>query len=76
MISTLQHSVQHSSPLTSTNLHFHFVVTMQAQMETPPDMQCKDKFLIQNVVAKMGATKKDITSEMVTSLTKKFIYKD
>ncbi|KAI5391519.1 vesicle-associated protein 1-4 isoform X1 [Lathyrus oleraceus] len=40
------------------------IVTMQAQMETPPDMQCKDKFLIQNVVAKMGATKKDITSEM------------
>ncbi|KAL5073284.1 hypothetical protein RYX36_012268 [Vicia faba] len=39
-------------------------VTMEAQKETPPDMQCKDKFLIQGVVAKIGATTKDITSEM------------
>ncbi|CAI8600696.1 unnamed protein product [Vicia faba] len=39
-------------------------VTMEAQKEIPPDMQCKDKFLIQGVVAKIGATTKDITSEM------------
>ena len=40
-------------------------VTMQAQKEAPPDMQCKDKFLIQAVVAPDGATYKDITPEMV-----------
>ncbi|CAK8575120.1 unnamed protein product [Lathyrus sativus] len=40
------------------------IVIMQAQKETPSDMQCEDKFLIQNVVAKMGTTRKDITSEM------------
>lgn len=39
-------------------------VTMQAQKETPPDMQCKDKFLLQSVVASPGATTKDITPEM------------
>ncbi|XP_058766237.1 vesicle-associated protein 1-4-like [Vicia villosa] len=39
-------------------------VTMQAQEETPPNMQCKDKFLIQIIVVKMGATTKDITSKM------------
>ncbi|KAJ8632195.1 hypothetical protein MRB53_025531 [Persea americana] len=39
-------------------------VTMQAQKETPPDMQCKDKFLVQSVVASTGATVKDITPEM------------
>ncbi|WOL19269.1 vesicle-associated protein 1-3 [Canna indica] len=39
-------------------------VTMQAQKEAPPDMQCKDKFLIQGAVAEDGATTKDITSEM------------
>ncbi|WOL05654.1 vesicle-associated protein 1-3-like [Canna indica] len=39
-------------------------VTMQAQKEAPPDLQCKDKFLIQSVAADDGAATKDITSEM------------
>ncbi|CAM8899489.1 hypothetical protein QQ045_010442 [Rhodiola kirilowii] len=39
-------------------------VTMQAQKEAPPDMQCKDKFLLQSVVAPSGTAAKDITSEM------------
>ncbi|CAL5211132.1 unnamed protein product [Lathyrus oleraceus] len=39
-------------------------VTMQGQKEAPPDMQCKDKFLLQSVVASPGATTKDITPEM------------
>lgn len=42
-------------------------VTMQALKDAPPDMQCKDKFLLQSVVASPGATPKDITPEMVTS---------
>ncbi|CAN6476761.1 unnamed protein product [Victoria cruziana] len=37
---------------------------MQAQREAPPDMQCKDKFLLQSVVSTPGATQKDITPEM------------
>ncbi|XP_075644717.1 vesicle-associated protein 1-2-like [Castanea sativa] len=40
------------------------IVTMQAQKEVPPDMQCKDKFLLQSVVASPGAAAKDITPEM------------
>ncbi|KAL6289988.1 hypothetical protein ACE6H2_007498 [Prunus campanulata] len=39
-------------------------VTMQAQKDAPPDMQCKDKFLLQSVVAPDGVTAKDITPEM------------
>ncbi|XP_009389057.2 vesicle-associated protein 1-3 [Musa acuminata AAA Group] len=39
-------------------------VTMQAHKEVPPDLQCKDKFLVQSVVADDGATTKDITAEM------------
>lgn len=39
-------------------------VTMQAQKEAPPDMQCKDKFLLQSVVAPDGSTTKDITPEL------------
>ncbi|KAJ9171235.1 hypothetical protein P3X46_014626 [Hevea brasiliensis] len=40
------------------------IVTMQAQKEAPPDMQCKDKFLLQSVVASPGATAKDVNAEM------------
>ncbi|KAL4562831.1 hypothetical protein LXL04_026862 [Taraxacum kok-saghyz] len=39
-------------------------VTMQAQKEAPLDMQCKDKFLLQAVIAPNGATNKDITANM------------
>lgn len=51
--------------LTVSVLFMHSV-TMQAQKEAPPDMQCKDKFLLQSVVASPGATTKDITPEMVS----------
>ncbi|EEF50326.1 vesicle-associated protein 1-2 [Ricinus communis] len=40
------------------------IVTMQAQKEAPLDMQCKDKFLLQSVIASPGATAKDINAEM------------
>lgn len=50
--------------LISSNAHS---VTMQAQKEFPPDMQCKDKFLLQSVIATHGASVKDITPEMVMS---------
>ncbi|KAL3692826.1 hypothetical protein R1sor_006477 [Riccia sorocarpa] len=39
-------------------------VTKRAQNEAPPDMHCKDKFLIQSVIAESGTTTKDITSEL------------
>ena len=38
---------------------------MQAQKEAPPDMQCRDKFLLQSVVVSPGSSAKDITAEMV-----------
>ncbi|KAL7203760.1 hypothetical protein ACSBR2_016924 [Camellia fascicularis] len=40
------------------------IVTMQAQKEAPPDMQCKDKFLLQSAIVGPGVTAKDITPEM------------
>ena len=42
---------------------------MQAQKESPPDMQCKDKFLVQSVAAENGATAQDINAAMVSTLT-------
>lgn len=40
------------------------IVTMQAQKDAPPDMQCKDKFLLQSVITSPGATAKDVAPEM------------
>ncbi|CAL0311664.1 unnamed protein product [Lupinus luteus] len=40
------------------------MVTMQAQKEAPPDLVCKDKFLLQSVKTHDGATTKDISAEM------------
>ncbi|KAG8476122.1 hypothetical protein CXB51_032912 [Gossypium anomalum] len=40
------------------------IVTMQAQKEAPPDMQCRDKFLLQSVKVNDGLTANDITAEM------------
>ncbi|RVX00959.1 Vesicle-associated protein 1-3 [Vitis vinifera] len=48
-------------------------VTMQAQKEAPPDMQCKDKFLLQSVVAPTAATAKDITTEMFNKVDGKVV---
>lgn len=39
-------------------------VTMQAQREAPPDLQCKDKFLVQSVAAENGAATQDINAAM------------
>ncbi|KAI5415863.1 vesicle-associated protein 1-1 isoform X1 [Lathyrus oleraceus] len=41
-----------------------FTVTMQAQRTAPPDMNCKDKFLILSTVVPFGTTEDDITSDM------------
>ncbi|KAL8142218.1 hypothetical protein V2J09_015250 [Rumex salicifolius] len=49
------------------NIHpseLKFPFTMQAQKEAPADMQCKDKFLVQSVIAPEGATTKDLAAEM------------
>lgn len=42
------------------------LVTMQAQKEAPPDMQCRDKFLVQSVIVPNGTTDKDLNQEMVS----------
>nr|CAB3485252.1 unnamed protein product [Digitaria exilis] len=42
------------------------IVAMQAQKEAPPDMQCKDKFLVQSVIVAEGTSAKDITGDMFT----------
>ncbi|KAA0049436.1 vesicle-associated protein 2-2-like isoform X1 [Cucumis melo var. makuwa] len=41
-----------------------FTVTMLAQRTAPPDMQCKDKFLVQGTVISPGTSEEDITSDV------------
>ena len=40
-------------------------VTMQAQREAPPDMQCKDKFLVQSAIVAKEIVPKEVTGDMV-----------
>jgi hypothetical protein len=42
------------------------VVTMQAQRTAPPDMACRDKFLIQSTIVPDGTTDENITPSMVS----------
>jgi len=42
------------------------VVTMQAQREAPPDMQCKDKFLVQSAIVAKEIVPKEVTGDMFT----------
>ncbi|XP_006647598.1 vesicle-associated protein 1-2-like [Oryza brachyantha] len=42
------------------------LVTMQAQREAPPDMQCKDKFLVQSAIVKQDLSPQDITGDVFT----------
>lgn len=40
---------------------------MQAQKLAPPDMVCKDKFLVQSTVVPEGTTDEDINASMVST---------
>lgn len=57
----------------SPKLSCDFTVTMQAQRVAPPDMVCKDKFLIQSTIVREGTTDEDITSSMFAKDDAKYI---
>ncbi|KAL1808930.1 hypothetical protein DCAR_0728447 [Daucus carota subsp. sativus] len=50
-----------------------FIVTMQASEKAPPSMQCKDKFLLQSVIAPNGATNKDTSPELFSKADGKVV---
>lgn len=49
----------------NNSLQVPLLVTMQAQKSAVPEMQCKDKFLIQTTVVPFGTTEEEITPGMV-----------
>ncbi|KAL5701440.1 hypothetical protein ACHQM5_026776 [Ranunculus cassubicifolius] len=50
-----------------------FTVTMQAQRVAPPDMQCKDKFLIQGTVVPEGTEAEAITADIFAKGSQNYI---
>ncbi|KAL6278723.1 hypothetical protein ACE6H2_022324 [Prunus campanulata] len=50
-----------------------FSVTMQAPRAGPPDMECRDKFLIQSTIVSSGTTDEDITASMFAKDDGKYI---
>ncbi|KAJ4957088.1 hypothetical protein NE237_013871 [Protea cynaroides] len=68
-----KYCVQPNVGIVRPNSTCNFTVTMQAQREVPPDMQCKDKFLIQSTAVPFGTTEKDITPSMFTKDGFKYI---
>lgn len=50
-----------------------FTVTMQAQRTSPPDMQLKDKFLVQSTIVPFGSTDEDIIPTFFSKESGRFI---
>jgi len=48
-------------------------VTLQAQREYPPDMQCKDKFLLQSTIVNPNTDVDDLPADTVRGSTLSFI---
>lgn len=50
-----------------------FTVTMQAQKTAPPDMQLKDKFLIQSTIAPYGSGDEDIVPALFSKTSSRYV---
>ncbi|XP_060211505.1 vesicle-associated protein 1-2-like isoform X2 [Lycium barbarum] len=59
-----KYTVRPNSGIVLPRSRSNVTVTMQPQKELPPDMQCKDKFLVQSVITNPGSTPKDINPDM------------
>ncbi|XP_042451736.1 vesicle-associated protein 1-3-like [Zingiber officinale] len=68
-----KYSVRPNMGIVQPRSSVSITVTMQAQKEAPPDLQSKDKFLIQSVAADEGTTTKDITTEMFNKVPGKVV---
>lgn len=44
-------------------------MTLQAQREYPPDMQCKDKFLLQSTIVSLNTDVDDLPQDTVSFFT-------
>lgn len=68
-----RYCVRPNTGVVKPNAECDVMVTMQAQRVAPPDMQCKDKFLIQSTVVPYGTTETDIRSDMFAKDSGKYL---
>ncbi|XP_051146363.1 vesicle-associated protein 1-1-like [Andrographis paniculata] len=68
-----KYCVRPNTEIVGPNSTCEVVVTMQAQKEVPPDMQCRDKFLLQSVIMGPEYAVKDITAEMFAKDSGNFV---
>ncbi|OMO53732.1 Major sperm protein [Corchorus capsularis] len=68
-----KYCVRPNTGIVKPNSTSDFTVTMQAQRVAPPDLMCKDKFLIQSTVVPLGTAEEDITSDMFSKEGSKYI---
>ncbi|KAK9139458.1 hypothetical protein Scep_009139 [Stephania cephalantha] len=68
-----RYCVRPNTGIIQPNSSCDFTVTMQAQRLAPPDMQCKDKFLIQSTIVPLGTIAEDITSAMFAKDSARYI---
>nr|XP_043605982.1 vesicle-associated protein 1-2-like [Erigeron canadensis]XP_043605983.1 vesicle-associated protein 1-2-like [Erigeron canadensis] len=58
-----KYCVRPNTGVIDPNSSCDFTVTMQAQKVAPPDMICRDKFLVQSTFVSEGTKEEDVTSE-------------
>ncbi|KAM6566015.1 hypothetical protein CsatA_025143 [Cannabis sativa] len=68
-----KYCVRPNTGIIKPNATCDFTVTMQAQRVAPPDLQCKDKFLIQCTDVSAETTEEDITSELFSKDGGKYV---
>ncbi|KAJ7541760.1 hypothetical protein O6H91_10G075000 [Diphasiastrum complanatum] len=59
-----KYSVRPNTGIISPQSFIDVTITMQAQHEAPPEMLCKDKFLVQSVVAPQGTNAHDVSPDL------------
>ncbi|KAM0962813.1 hypothetical protein ACFX13_022314 [Malus domestica] len=68
-----KYCVRPNAGIVKPNTTCDFTVTMQAQNVAPPDLLCKDKFLIQSTVIPFGTTEQEITSQMFSKDSSRYV---
>ncbi|XP_048320774.2 vesicle-associated protein 1-2 isoform X2 [Ziziphus jujuba] len=68
-----KYCVRPNTGIIKLNATRDFTVTMQAQRVAPPDLQCKDKFLIQSIAVPFGTTDENITSDIFAKDSGRYI---
>ncbi|KAL5541786.1 hypothetical protein UlMin_009496 [Ulmus minor] len=68
-----KYCVRPNTGMVKPNSTCDFTVIMQAPREAPPNLQCKDKFLIQSTVVPFGTSEDDIKSEMFAKDSGKYV---